>query len=191
MTRKALLIVDLLNDFMPGGALPVPDGDAVIKPTNKIIDQCEDKEDWIIILAVDWHPEDSKHFDKWPIHCVRNTPGAKFHPDLNVPSDAVIIYKGLNPSEDGYSAFDGIAWNGFELNDILNIFSIGEVFVCGVATEVCVKLTAIDAIKKYKTFLLLDACRALTPEGGRKAVKEMEDAGVIIMTTEEVMKIKI
>ena len=193
MARKALLIVDPLNDFMLGGALPVPNGNAVVEPINKIIDWCknDEEEDWLFFLACDWHLEDSKHFEKWPVHCVRNTPGAEFHPDLKIPPDAIIIFKGVGSDENGYSAFEGFAWNGFFLDELLPIFSVEEVFICGLATECCVKVTALDAIKKYKTFLLLDACRALTSEGNTKAVKEMEDAGVIITTTEEIMGIKI
>ena len=122
---------------------------------------------------------------------MRNTYGAEFHPDLKILSDAIIIFKGVGFDENGYSAFEGFVRNGVFLDKLLPIFSVEKVFICGLATECCVKVTALDAIKKYKTFLLLDACRALTSEGNTKAVKEMEDAGVIITTTEEIMGIKI
>ena len=189
MVNKALIVTDVINDFMPGGALPVPKGDTVIEPINRMIDWCKNEENWIIILVGDWHPKDSKHFEKWPVHAVANTVGAEFHPDLKILPNAIIIYKGLDPNEDGNSALEGIAWNGFELDDILKGFSVEEVFVCGVATEICVKVTALDAVKNgYKTFILLDACRALTPESGEKAVKEMKEVGVVITTTDDIIK---
>ena len=191
MVNKALIIADVLNDFMPGGALPVSEGDAVVAPINKIIHWCENKEDWIIILACDWHSEDSKHFEKYPVHCVRNTPGAEFHPDLKISPNAIMIYKGLDPNEDGYSAFGGIALSCFGLDEILHIFSIEEVFICGLATDYCVKFSAIDSVKRgFKTFVLLDGCRTLTKESGRKAIKEMGDAGVVMTATWEVMELK-
>lgn len=194
MVRKVVIIADPLNDFMPGGALPVPEGDAIIKPINGFIDWCgkNDEDDWLIIVACDWHPEQSSHFEKHPVHCVRNTPGAEFHPDLRLPLiNTVIIYKGIGENEDGYSAFDGIAWNGFSIDEILQIFSVDEILICGLATDFCVKKTALDAVKKYKTFVLIDACRALTPEGGEKAIAQLEKAGVIITTTDEIVELKV
>lgn len=187
---RAFIVVDVLNDFMPGGALPVPEGDAVIEPINRFVGWCNDnKEDWIIIAVCDWHSENSKHFEKWPIHAIANTIGSKFHPDIKLPVDAIVVYKGIGPDEDVYSAFDGIACNGFSLDKVLKIFGITEIFIGGLATDYCVLETVLDAVKNgYKAFVLLDACRALTPEGGKIAVEEMKKAGVVITITNEAVR---
>ncbi len=193
--RKALIVVDVQNDFCPGGALAVKDGDKVVEPLNRLIEHA-DRKGWLIVFSRDWHPENTSHFKKspddvsgWPVHCVRNTPGAAFHSCLD-RRGAVVVSKGVQSDEDGYSAFDGASEYGNHLEEILVMNRVAEVYVGGLATDYCVKATALDALKKgYETVLLADACRAvnLKPDDGEKAVTEMVAAGAILKTTEEVI----
>lgn len=188
MIKKALIVVDPENDFFPGGALGVPKAEKIIRPLNCIIIYAEN-EVWLIIYSKDWHPLKTSHFDKWPIHCVQNTYGAEFHPKLRVSDRGIIILKGTEPDEDSYSPFEGHTKGGSSLEDILRLNGVEEVFIGGLATDYCVKTCALDAVKKgFKTYLLLDACRAVTEETGKKAIEEMKNACVIITTTKEVMK---
>ena len=196
MSKKALLIVDVQNDFCPGGALAVPHGDEVIKPLNKVVDYAK-RNGWLILASRDWHPAVTKHFKNyggiWPVHCVHYTPGAKFHSEL-IACEAVIVSKGTQQIEDGYSAFDGrtdsISFGGWKLAAFLEINDVSELYIGGLATDYCVKASAMDATKNgFKTYLLLDACRAvdLKPSDGDKALKEMENAGIVVTTTQEVL----
>lgn len=193
MARKALLVVDVQNDFCPGGALAVMDGDKVVGPINTMIEYAR-KNGWLVIASRDWHPVVTSHFKDyggiWPVHCVQNTFGAAFHPDLN-SIGAVVISKATKPDEDGYSPFDGYTDAGVSLEEYLCSNDVTDIYVGGLATDYCVKAGAIDAAKKgFKTHLLFDACRAvnLKPDDGEKAVKEMQDVGVIVITTEEVLR---
>ena len=184
MARKALIIVDVQNDFCPGGALAVTSGSDVVAPLNKMVIHAR-KEKWLIVASRDWHPVSAKHFDKWPAHCVQNTKGAEFHPDLDV-SDAAVISKPVKADEDGYSAFEGRTDSGQGLEGLLRENDITEVYIGGLATDYCVRATAIDAAQRgFKTLVLLDACRAVNikPEDGQKAVEEMWAKGVAITTT--------
>ncbi len=190
MKKKSLLIVDVQKDFCPGGALPVPKGDEVVEPLNKMIEFAE-KEKWLIIASRDWHPRITTHFKEygglWPAHCVKNTEGAKFHPLLKIDG-TLIISKGMGRSEDAYSAFDGKTDDGKVLENILKEYGIEEIYIGGLATDYCVKATVIDALKNgFKTYLLLDACRAVnwSSDDEKKAIEEMKAAGAIITTTEE------
>src|SRR5690606_19482878 len=99
--KKALLIVDVQNDFCPGGALAVKDGDKVVPVINGIIDKFD-----LVLASKDWHPVDSVHFEKWPVHCVQNTYGADFHPDLQTDKIDRVLLKGTQNKDDGYSAFE-------------------------------------------------------------------------------------
>lgn len=189
--KKALLIVDVQNDFCPGGALAVPDGDRVIEPLNRMVEHAQTN-GWLIIASRDWHPEQTSHFNFWPIHCVRNTRGAEFHPSLRIPRIAVIISKGIGNKDDGYSLFEGlyIRTADWSLSPEVFLRICNKIYIGGLATDYCVKATALDAVKKgFKTYLLFDACRAVNinpgDEGG--ALEEMNDAGVIITTTQEVL----
>src|SRR5690606_41612447 len=98
---KALIIVDLQNDFCPGGALAAPKGDQIVPTINKLMGKFD-----LVVASKDWHPEDSVHFEKWPVHCVRQTPGAEFHPKLQTSKLDMVILKGTNDKDDGYSAFE-------------------------------------------------------------------------------------
>lgn len=190
MSKKALLIVDVQNDFCPGGALAVPNGDEVVKPLNRMVNLAK-KNGWLILASRDWHPAVTIHFKDyggiWPVHCVQNTKGAEFHPDLNA-TDAVIISKATRPNEDGYSAFDGKTDKGDPLDDFLKKNGVEEIYIGGLATDYCVKASVLDAIKRgFTTYLLLDSCRAvnLKPGDGEKAVDEMKLAGVFITNVVE------
>ena len=190
--KSALLIVDVQNDFCPGGTLAVFNGDQVVEPLNKMIRHAKDRE-WFTVASRDWHPRETKHFEefggKWPVHCVQNTPGADFHPSLKLTGGIYIVSKGMLPTEDAYSPFDGLAY-GSSLNEILKAFKVDKLYIGGLATDYCVKAACLDAKKLgYKTYLLLDACRAvnINPDDEAGALEEMNDAGVIITTTKEVL----
>ena len=191
--KSALLIVDVQNDFCPGGALAVPDGDQVIEPLNKLISFAS--KNWSLVVASrDWHPADTRHFKDfggiWPIHCVQNTDGASFHPSLKLTGKTYIFSKGMLPTEDAYSPFDGLSY-GHSLENVLRAFKIEGVYIGGLATDYCVKAACLDARKLgFTTYLLLDACRAvnLNPDDEAGALEDMNDDGVIITTTEEVLR---
>jgi len=192
MRKRALILVDVQNDFCPGGSLAVPNGDEVVWPLNEMIAYAL-KNDWLIIASRDWHPAVTKHFKDyggiWPIHCVQNTHGAEFHRNLLISSDT-IISKATQADEDGYSAFEGKTKDGKNLADFLEEYKVDEIYIGGLATDYCVKASALDAVKNgFKTKLLLDACRAvnINPDDGDKAIEEMRKASVVISTTKEVI----
>lgn len=173
--EEALIVVDMQRDFMPGGALPVPEGGEIIPVVNECIKKFQGR-GALIVATRDWHPENHISFRErggpWPKHCVQNTPGAEFVVEL--PEDAVIISKATEPDKEAYSGFEGT-----DLAEILRKNGVKRVYVCGVATEYCVRATALDAVKLgFETFLIKDAVKGITPEGERKALEEMEKEGV-------------
>ena len=181
MTKRALVVVDVQNDFCPGGSLAVADGDLVIGPLNRQIAFAVEN-GWEIYFSRDWHPAETKHFEKWPVHCVQNTPGAEFHPDLQFPDDPQdfqVISKGMGDTDD-YSAFDGGMLPRAE-----------HLYVGGLATDYCVLWTANRARELgYEVTLLQDACRAvdIKPGDGQRALDQMRGNGVRIAATEEVLR---
>jgi len=194
MSNTALLIVDVQNDFCQKGTLVVPKGDGVVTPLNKVIARAREN-GWPIIASRDWHPRISSHFKPfgglWPIHCVQNSPGAEFHPKLDLKKDCFVVSKGIRFGEQGYSAFDGTLQDGTLLGTFLKQIGVNQIIIGGLATDYCVKATVLDAVKhKLKTTVLIDACRAINikPEDGQNAIKEMGAAGAIISTTQEVLK---
>ena len=181
--RQALIVVDVQNDFCPGGTLAVPHGDEVIPPLNRLIDDFLKRGD-PVFKSRDWHPPTTKHFaaygGTWPVHCVQNTKGAEFHPALRDDPRIKVVSKGLGDT-DCYSAFDE---TGLALQ--LRRQGVEEVVVGGLATDYCVKNTVIDAIHKgFKVKAVEDAMRAveLQPGDGEKAIEEMRAAGAEIVTT--------
>lgn len=177
--NTALIVVDVQNDFCPGGSLAVPQSDRIIHVLNKYIDIFT-KIDLPIFASRDWHPLNSKHFvtsgGKWPPHCIQNTFGAQFHSELHLPPQTIIISKGVNPEENGYSAFEGRNSHGQFLKEILDEKKIGSLWIGGLATEYCVKTTAIDGQKAgLKVFILLDALQGinLSPLDSQNAIEEM------------------
>jgi len=180
--KKALVVVDVQNDFCPGGSLAVANGDEVIAPLNKLIKEFLDRGE-PVFKSRDWHPATAKHFAAyggiWPIHCVQNTPGAQFHADLSDDPRITIISKGIDESADGYSAFDGT-----NLAQILRDQEVEEVWVGGLATDYCVKHTVLDALHEgFAVKALADAMRAVNvkPNDGAEAVAEMRSAGAEIV----------
>ena len=167
------VIVDVQNDFFPDGALPVPEGDHVIPVLNDYI-RIFKKANARIFATRDWHPPNhisfKAHGGSWPTHCVQNTEGAKFHSDLNLPSDTAIVSKAMDPFREAYSGFDAT-----ELVNMLKTQGTTRVFVGGLATDYCVKNTVLDARKLgFEVVLLLDASRGINaePDDVAKAVDE-------------------
>lgn len=181
--KRALLIVDVQNDFCPGGALAVPGGDKIVPALNKYI-KIFSKNKLPIFASRDWHPKKTKHFKKfggvWPKHCVQNTKGVHFHPQLKLPKETIILSKGMDPEKDSYSAFQAQDSNGMEFLNLLKIFGIDELYIAGLATDYCVKYSTIDALKNgFRVKLLMDAIKGvnLKPGDSEEAVKEIVKRG--------------
>jgi nicotinamidase/pyrazinamidase len=179
--KKALLIVDVQNDFCPGGALAVKDGDKIVP----IINQIENKFD-IVISSQDWHPATTVHFEKWPPHCIAGTFGADFHPNLITDKIDLKLLKGTGNKDDGYSAFEA---TNVSLIDYLHENQVSDLYVCGLATDYCVKATVLDAIKNgFHTYVITDAVAAVNIEKGddKKALNEMYLNGCTLIESEEI-----
>lgn len=179
--KKALIVVDVQNDFCPGGSLAVERGDEVVAPLNKLIKEFLERGE-PVFKSRDWHPSKTRHFSMyggtWPVHCVQNTHGAEFHKDLAEDPRIRIISKGLG-DEDQYSAFDGTT-----LAEELNKLGVEEIWVGGLATDYCVKNTVLDALRAgFKVKALSEAMRAvnLRPGDDARAVEEMRSAGAEII----------
>ena len=181
VTRQALIVVDVQNDFCPGGTLAVPHGDEVVAPLNKLIDEFLERGD-PVYKSRDWHPPTTKHFaaygGTWPVHCVQNTKGAEFHPALREDPRIKIISKGLGDT-DCYSAFDET-----DLASQLYRNGVEELVVGGLATDYCVKNTVLGGLKQgFKVKAVDDAMRPveLQPGDGEKAIEQMRAAGAEIV----------
>jgi len=190
--KKALLIVDVQNDFCPGGALAVPEGDKIIPPLNKYI-KIFSKAKLPIFASRDWHPVRTKHFRDfggvWPAHCIQNTRGASFHPKLKLSKNTIILSKGMGSEKDSYSAFQVEDSRGMKLLNLLNLFGIKELYVGGLATDYCVKSSVIDAAKfGFKVRLLMDAIKGvnLKPQDSEKSIREMVKNGAKKVTLEDI-----
>ena len=189
--KKALLIVDVQNDFCPGGALTVPEGDKIAPVLNRYI-KFFSKNKLPIFASRDWHPKKTKHFKAfggvWPKHCIQNTKGAQFHPKLKLTKETIILSKGMDPEKDSYSAFQAEDANGMEFLNFLKIFGIGELYIGGLATDYCVKSSVIDATKfGFKVRLLIDAIKGvdLNPGDSQAALKEMVKNGARKITLKD------
>lgn len=179
--KKALLIVDVQNDFCPGGSLGVEGGDLIIEKINRLTDRFE-----LIISSQDWHPENSVHFEKWPVHCVAGTLGAEFHPDLRSDKITVMLKKGTNNSDDGYSAFEA---TNIDLSEFIKENNITNLYICGLTTDYCVKETALDSLNLgIHTFVVTDAIAAVNviPGDGNKALSEMYSSGCILVESADI-----
>jgi nicotinamidase/pyrazinamidase len=179
--KQALIVVDVQNDFCPGGALAVANGDEVVLPMNSLIDEFLERGD-PVFKSRDWHPPATKHFEAyggtWPVHCVQNTAGAEFHPQLRDDPRIHIISKGLGDS-DCYSAFDET-----DLAQQLQSANVDEVLVGGLATDYCVKATVLAALEEgFSVKALKNAMRPvdLNPGDGEKAIEEMRMAGAEVV----------
>lgn len=179
----ALLIVDVQNDFCPGGALAVPEGDRVVPVLNEYIEAFRSR-GLPVYASRDWHPAETRHFEAgggpWPPHCVAGSEGAAFHPELALPGEATVVSKGTDPTDDGYSAFEAESERGRELEDALRESGVRRLFVGGLATDYCVRASVLDAAREgFRPVVLLDAIRGIDVEAGDQAaaLDEMLRAG--------------
>jgi nicotinamidase-related amidase len=176
---RALVIVDFQNDFTPGGALAVPEGDAIADRVNALARSGEFD---LVVATRDWHPPDHGSFAErggtWPVHCVAGTPGAELHPALDREAVEVIVDKGQDPETEGYSGFQGT-----ELGELLERRGIDEVTVVGLATDYCVKQTALDALR-HGLHVTVDtsAVRGVDVQEGdsERALAELRAAGAAL-----------
>lgn len=205
--KRALILVDIQNDFLPGGALAVPDGDKVIEIANKLGKAFD-----LVIKTQDWHPANHKSFAKnhdleigtivdlnglsqflWPVHCVQGSKGAEFSDALDSFENEVIFQKGGDIEVDSYSGFfDNGKRNATGLGDFLKEKNIEEVFVMGLATDYCVKFTTLDALDLgFKTHLIIDGCRGVNISLGDvdTAVNNMQNAGAILVQSSEMKNV--
>jgi nicotinamidase/pyrazinamidase len=201
---RALIVVDVQNDFLPGGALPVPDGDAVIPVANRVLPAFE-----LAVATQDWHPPDHGSFAVnhpgrqpgeavelaglsqvlWPVHCVQGTPGAELAAALDRGRIQHVFQKGVDPQVDSYSGFfDNARRRATGLADWLRQRGVEELYVLGLATDYCVKYTALDACELgLRTRLIVDGCRGVELKRGdvQRALEEMRSAGVEMIRSEE------
>jgi nicotinamidase/pyrazinamidase len=184
----ALIVVDLQNDFLPGGRLAVPHGDKILPSLNRAIKKFQG--DKLLVIATrDWHPVNHCSFQsrggQWPPHCIAETEGAAFAPGLKLPPDSIIISKAGLPDQDAYSGFQGT-----DLDSFLRERRIKRLFVGGLATDYCVLNTVKDGLKLgYRIFLLCDAVRSVEvrPGDGERALEAMEKLGAVLIKTADVV----
>ncbi|MDR0588797.1 MAG: isochorismatase family protein [Burkholderiales bacterium] len=188
--NAALLIVDVQNDFLPGGALAVSKGNEVAFVCRQYIDLFT-AQNRTVILSRDWHPRNHCSFTTyggiWPPHCVAKTPGAEFAAALNVPIDAIIVSKAVTPEKDAYSAFEGFAAGGSTLLKKLKSLKISTLFIGGLATDYCVRATCLDARRfGFSVMVLGDAVAAVNvkPDDEKRALEEMALAGCRLLVSE-------
>lgn len=203
----ALLLVDLQNDFCAGGSLAVPDADAVIPLANQLQSYFD-----VIIATQDWHPHNHMSFAAnhpdaavgdvitvdnisqvlWPIHCVQESNGAKFHADLQTQKLKKIIHKGIDPRIDSYSAFfDNEHLRKTELHDYLRAHHVNHIYIMGLATDYCVKYTVLDALQLgFAVTVITDGCRGVELKTGdvAQAINAMQQAGATLILTRDVIK---
>ncbi|OGA51594.1 MAG: hypothetical protein A3G24_00210 [Betaproteobacteria bacterium RIFCSPLOWO2_12_FULL_62_13] len=184
--HEALLVVDVQRDFMPGGALAVPDGDAVVPALNRYAALARRK-GLPVFASRDWHPKNHCSFrargGPWPQHCVAGTPGAAFAENLDLAPDTVVIDKAMREDADAYSAFSGTP-----LAQLLRERGAKRLLVGGLATDYCVLNTVRDALKEgFGVLLLKDAIRAVNvqPGDGERAQREMQEAGAVAVNYQE------
>jgi nicotinamidase/pyrazinamidase len=181
----ALLIIDFQNDFTPGGALAVPEGDEIADPVKKLAGRYD-----VVVATRDWHPPDHSSFEEqggpWPVHCVAGTPGADFHPAMkDIELDAVADV-GRERDDQGYSGFEKS-----DLAEILRERGVDRVAVCGLATDYCVRASAIDACREgFDVTVVSDAIRGVEVEPGdsERAIEDMKAAGARMVTTSELLE---
>ncbi len=177
----ALLVVDMQNDFCPGGALPVAGGDQVVAVLNRWIRSARAGRA-VVVASRDWHPADHVSFatrgGPWPVHCVQNSPGAEFHPELQLPPGAWVIDKATDPDRESYSDFAGTALAGR-----LRRAGVRRIWVGGLALDYCVLATVLDGLAEgFEVHLILPATRAVNvqPDDGQRALERMRRAGAVV-----------
>lgn len=204
---NALILVDIQNDFLPGGPLGVPEGSTVASVANYLIPHFD-----LVVATQDWHPENhgsfaTNHAGKqpgelmelngleqvlWPVHCVEHTVGAEFADELNTEAIRQVFPKGTNPGVDSYSGFfDNDRKNSTGMGDYLRAADVETIYVLGLATDYCVKATAMDGVTLgFDTYLVKDGCRGvnLAPGDVERAEEVMQAAGITLVTSAAVMK---
>jgi nicotinamidase/pyrazinamidase len=190
--RDALVIVDIQNDFCPGGALGVRAGDAVVPVLNRYAERFAGA-GAPVFASRDWHPARTSHFAAyggvWPPHCVQGTPGAEFHPALVLPEGTEVVSKGADPDEDAYSCFQAETADGMPFAAALGERGVGRLFIGGLATDYCVRSTVADGIQAgFEVVVLEDAVAAvdLKPGDGARALDEMRAAGATLIRLADV-----
>jgi nicotinamidase/pyrazinamidase len=180
----ALLIIDFQNDFTAGGALAVPGGDEIAPPLKRLAGHYE-----IVVATRDWHPPDHASFETeggpWPVHCVQGTPGAELHPAMDGIELDAIVDVGRERDDEGYSGFENS-----DLTRLLRQRGVERIAVCGLATDYCVRASAIDAAKEgFDVTVVSDAIRAVEvkPGDGDRAIEDMRTAGAAIATSDELL----
>ena len=188
MPKAALLVVDMQNDFCPGGALAVPEGDSIVPGLNKVISAFSGAR-LPIFFTRDWHPADHCSFraqgGPWPPHCVQGTPGAEIRAGIRQPTESTLISKGDNSDKEAYSGFQGT-----DLVERLERLGVADVFVGGLAIEYCVRTTAEDALREgFAVHVIIDCVRGLEIHKGDSAAAmgEMRKAGASMVKSSEVI----
>jgi nicotinamidase/pyrazinamidase len=188
---SALLIIDVQNDFCPGGALGVAGGDDIIPLINSYIELFREK-GLPVIASRDWHPRETKHFREfggiWPVHCVQGSSGAMFRPSLHLLPDTLVFSKGMDPEKDDYSALHAQSEAGTPLPKFLTAEGIENIHICGLATDYCVRQTALEGLRQgFAITVLLDAVRGvdLEPGDSERALAEITAAGARTTTLDE------
>ena len=181
---KALLIIDFQNDFTAGGALAVPQGDEIADPVKRLAEHFQ-----FIAATRDWHPPDHASFETqggpWPVHCVQGTHGADFHPAMKDVAVDAVVDVGQGREDEGYSGFENS-----DLARILRENDVDEVYVCGLATDYCVRASTIDACREgFDVTVVEDAVRGVevNPGDSEQAFRDMRDAGAKVATSDEVL----
>jgi nicotinamidase/pyrazinamidase len=187
----ALILVDVQNDFCPGGALAVSGGDQIVPVINILIPHFS-----LVVSTQDWHPANHISFKErggpWPPHCVQGSPGADLHSDLKTDSIAHYFRKASTPDRDDYSEFAGTDNEGRTLNEVLEGEGVKKLYVAGLATDYCVLETVLDGLKLgYEVYVVTDAMRAVNvaPEDGDEALRKMSDTGAKLVHSDEVLNL--
>lgn len=185
---KALLVVDIQNDFCPGGSLSVKDGDGIVWPVNRLIESFT-AAGLPIVFTRDWHTVDHCSFSEfggiWPAHCIADTYGAAFHEDLLIPGNAIVVSKAEKVNSDAYSGFEGT-----KLDEELKNLNVDELIIAGLATDYCVKNTLIDAISLgYTATIATEGIRAVNLQAGdeEKATSQMKEKGAAFKTCDVII----
>ena len=181
--NSALLVIDMQNDFCTGGALAVPGSEAVVNAINRHVEYAQ-KAQMPIYASRDWHPAQTTHFKEfggeWPVHCVSDSAGAEFHPDLELPAETIVVTKGTRDDAPGYSAFEGTTGEGVALLEDLRRRGVTHVFVGGLATDYCVRASVLDALHAGLQVTVLDDAIAgvnLQPGDSDEALDQMRAHG--------------
>lgn len=177
--RDCLLVVDVQVDFCPGGALPIPEGDQVVEALNPWIHAAESM-GLPLIYSRDFHPRKHPSFQEqggqWPAHCLQDTPGAAFHPDLYLPQNSILVTKGVRFDQDQNSAFDQTG-----LYYLLQNLGLQRLIVGGLALDVCVRATVLDSLQQgLMTHVLLSCTKAVSNAQGQEAKEQMQEAGAVL-----------